>query len=100
MRPHHVDARSAEGGLRQVAGPGVPDRAQRIGPARAAEGADGLVQPPLHALHRVVRVARLRQLLGGQAVEQDGVDIAVAGGAEHAVDDRLGHARRSRRTRS
>ncbi len=76
VRPERMRAGGAEGRRSEIAGPG---RRDGVGPGGAAECADGLVEPPLHALDGIVGVSRPSELLLGEAREQRTIDVPIAG---------------------
>ncbi len=76
VRPERMGAGGAEGRRGEIAGPG---RRDGVGPGGAAKRADGLVEPPLHALDGIVGVSRPSELLLGEARQQRTIDVPIAG---------------------
>ena len=84
-----------EGRIGEVAGP-RPLRTRVAG--AALEGADRLVQAPLHALHRIVDRPRSRELLLGETLEHGRIHVAITGRAADALDDLRRHWSRAAMT--
>ena len=97
MGTEDAHAGGTEAGIGQLAAP-------RRGHARIGDGSserpDSLVEPPLHALHRLIRRPGRGQLLVHQPTEERRIDVTVPGRFEHAVHDLARHRPRAASTRA